>query len=79
MDHAENTASLFLGRRVVAPLHSNGRYSTVACVFVAAGMGLASRCLAMNVYSDFTISAFGRHVTISTYLFDYIAIIMLAE
>jgi hypothetical protein len=27
-------------------------------------MCLPSRCLAMNVYSDFTISAFGRHVTI---------------
>jgi hypothetical protein len=36
----------------------------VACVFVAAGMCLPSRCLAMNVYSDFTIPAFGRHVTI---------------
>jgi hypothetical protein len=28
-------------------------------------MGLPSRCLTMNVYSDFIISAFGRHVTIS--------------
>jgi hypothetical protein len=36
----------------------------VTCV-LAAGMCLQSRCLAMNVYSDFTIPAFGRHVTIS--------------
>jgi hypothetical protein len=47
-----------------APLHSNGSYSIVACAFVAAGMCLPSRCLAMNVCSDFTIPAFGRHVTI---------------
>jgi hypothetical protein len=37
----------------------------VACVFVPAGMCLPSRCLSMNTYSDFTIPAFGRHVTIS--------------
>jgi hypothetical protein len=48
----------------IAPLHSNGSYSIVVCVFVAAGMCLPSRCLAMNVYSDFTTPAFGRHVTI---------------
>jgi hypothetical protein len=36
----------------------------VACVIVAAGMCLPSRCLAMNVYSDFTLPAFGRLVTI---------------
>jgi hypothetical protein len=47
-----------------ASLHSNWSYSIVACVFVAAGMSLAGRCLAMNVYSDFAIRAFGRHVTI---------------
>jgi hypothetical protein len=52
-DHAENTA----------PLHSNGIYSTFACLFVATGICLLSRCLAMNNYSDFTIPAFGRHVT----------------
>jgi hypothetical protein len=46
------------------PLHRNGSLSIVACVFVAAGMCLPSRCLAMNVYSDFAIPAFGRHVTI---------------
>jgi hypothetical protein len=46
------------------PLHSNGSYSSVACVFVAEGTYLPSRCLAMNVYPDFTIPAFGRHVTI---------------
>jgi hypothetical protein len=42
-----------------ALLHSNGRNSIVACVFVAAGMCLPSRCLAVNVYSYFTIPAFG--------------------
>jgi hypothetical protein len=47
-----------------APLHSNGSYSIVACVFVAAGMFLPSRCLAINFYSDFTIPDFERHVTI---------------
>jgi hypothetical protein len=46
------------------PLHSNASYSIVACVFVAMGMCLPSSCLAMNVYSDLTIPAFGRHVTI---------------
>jgi hypothetical protein len=37
------------------PLRNNGSYSIVACIFVAAGMCLLSRCLAMNIYSDFTI------------------------
>jgi hypothetical protein len=32
--------------------------------FVVAGMCSPSRCLVMNVYSDFTIPLFGRHVTI---------------
>jgi hypothetical protein len=50
-----------------APLHSNGSYSIVACVFVDAGMCLSSRCLAMNVYSDFTIPAFGRHSQYNRY------------
>jgi hypothetical protein len=45
-------------------LHSNGSYSIVACEFVVGGMCLPSRCLAINVYSDFAIPAFGRHVTI---------------
>jgi hypothetical protein len=62
-DHAENTAFLLLRRRVYSPLHSNGSYSIVACVFVAGGMCLPSSCLAMDI-SDFTILAFGRHVTI---------------
>jgi hypothetical protein len=48
----------------IAPLHSNGGYSIVACVFVAAGMCLPSRYLVMNIYSDFTVPAFGRSVTI---------------
>jgi hypothetical protein len=47
-----------------APLYGNGSYSVVTCVFVAAEICLPSRCLAMNVYSDFTIPAFVRHITI---------------
>jgi hypothetical protein len=62
-DHAENTASLLF----TAPLHSNGSYSSVVCVFDAVGMCLPSRCLAVNVYSDFAIPAFGHHVTIHSF------------
>jgi hypothetical protein len=47
-----------------APLHSNGNYLIVACVFVVAGKCLPRSCLAMGVSSDFTIQAFGRHVTL---------------
>jgi hypothetical protein len=46
-----------------APLYSNGSYSNVGCVY-AAGIGLPSRCVAMSDYSDFTIPAFGSHVTL---------------
>jgi hypothetical protein len=46
------------------PLHSNGNYLIVSCVFIAARMCLQSHCLAMNVYSGFAIPASGRHVTI---------------
>jgi hypothetical protein len=46
------------------PFHSNGSYSIVACVFVAARMCLPCRCLAINIYSDFDIPAFVRHVTV---------------
>jgi hypothetical protein len=42
---------------LTASLHSNRSYSIVACVFVAAGMCLPSRCLALNMYSDFAIPA----------------------
>jgi hypothetical protein len=45
-------------------LHGNGSYSTVVCVFVAAGMRIPSRYPAINIYSDFTILTFGRHVTL---------------
>jgi hypothetical protein len=45
-----------------AALHNNGSYPIVSCVFVAAGKCLTSSCLAMDVSSDFTIPAFGRHV-----------------
>jgi hypothetical protein len=47
-----------------APLLSKGSYSNIAYVLVAAGMCLPSRCLTMNIYSDFTIPAFGCHATI---------------
>jgi hypothetical protein len=47
-----------------AQLHSNGSYSIFSWVFVAAGICLPRRCLAIYVYSDLTIPAFGRHVTI---------------
>jgi hypothetical protein len=61
----QKTQRLYCWEGVFAvPLHSYGRYSVVACVFVAAGMCLPSRCLTMNIYSHFTIPAFGRHVTI---------------
>jgi hypothetical protein len=46
----ENTAS---STRIVvftAPLISDESYSIVACVFVAAGMCLTSRCLAMGLH-----------------------------
>jgi hypothetical protein len=49
-----------------SPLHRNGSSSIFACVFVATEMSLPSRCLAIYVSSDFTIPAFGRHVTISS-------------
>jgi hypothetical protein len=61
----QKTQSLYCWEGLfTAPLHSNGSYLIVACVFVAAGMCLPSRFLAMPIYSDFTISAFRRHVTI---------------
>jgi hypothetical protein len=34
---------------------------------LAAGMCLPSRCLVINIYSNFTIPAFGRHVTIESF------------
>jgi hypothetical protein len=63
-DHAEKSRCRW--RSVfTAQLHSKGSYSIVACIFVATEMCLPSCCLAMNVYSVFTIPAFGRHVTLS--------------
>jgi hypothetical protein len=61
----QKTQSLYCWEGVfIEPLHSNGSYSIVAYVFVAVVICLSGRCLAVNVYSDFAISAFGRHVTI---------------
>jgi hypothetical protein len=50
-NHIENTTS-DIGSIVVftAPLHSNGSYPIVACVFVAAGMCLPSRSLATGLH-----------------------------
>jgi hypothetical protein len=61
----QRTLHLYCSEGVfTAPLHSNGSFSIVACVFIVTGMCLPSCCLAMNVYSDFTIPAFGLHVAI---------------
>jgi hypothetical protein len=61
----QKTQPLYCSEGVfTVPLRSNGSYSIVACVFVATGMWWPSLCLAMNICSDFTISAFGRHVTV---------------
>jgi hypothetical protein len=60
-------------------MHSNGSYSIVARLFVAAGMCLPSRCLGMSVYSDFTIPAFRRHVTICFNVFYCIIIVQIAN
>jgi hypothetical protein len=40
----------FLYCCIYCALHSNGSYPTVACVFVAAGMRLPSRCLEMALH-----------------------------
>jgi hypothetical protein len=55
-----------------APLYSKGRYSIVACVFVAEGMFLPNRCLAITAHSNFAIPTFGRHVTISCLHYYYL-------
>jgi hypothetical protein len=56
---------------VITPLHSNGSYSIVACVFVAAGICLPSRSLAMDVYSNFALQVFGRYVTVYLLVVSY--------
>jgi hypothetical protein len=58
----------------VALLHSNGSYSIVGCVFVAGGMYLASRYLAVNIYSDFAIPAVGPHVTVCIFVRMYVCV-----
>jgi hypothetical protein len=46
------------------PKTSPNNTPIVACVFIAAGTCLPSRCLAMNVSSSSTIPAFRSHVTV---------------
>jgi hypothetical protein len=46
-NHIENTASTVV--IFTAPLHINGSYPIVSCVFVAAEMCLLTRCLAMDL------------------------------
>jgi hypothetical protein len=65
-------------------LHNNVIYSIFTCVFVAAGICLWCRCLAINVYSDFTILDFGDHVTVyiclyKEYLLDNCIILQLVS
>jgi hypothetical protein len=67
----QKTHLYYLEGVFTAPLHSNWSYSIVACVFVAAGMCLPSRTLAMDIYSDVTIPALGRHVTVSWLRYIY--------
>jgi hypothetical protein len=70
----QETQPLFCWKGLyTAPLHSKSSYSIFVCVFVAAGMGLPSRCLTVNVYPVFTIPAFEHHVTISCHHTDYTA------
>jgi hypothetical protein len=64
MDHAEIEPLYCWEGVVTAPLNINGSYSIVAWLSVAAGICLPSRCLAMDVSYEFTIPAFGRHVTV---------------
>jgi hypothetical protein len=46
--YIKNTASPIVV--VTAPLHSNGIYPIIVCVFVAAGMCLPRRSLAMGLH-----------------------------
>jgi hypothetical protein len=67
----QKTQPLYCWEDVFAmPLQCNGSYSIVGWVFVAAGIYLQSPCLAMNVYSDFTVQAFGRNLTLSIITFS---------
>jgi hypothetical protein len=47
-----------------SPLHRNGSFSIVLCVFISAGISLPSHCLAMDVYYKPAIPALRRYVTI---------------
>jgi hypothetical protein len=70
----QKTQPLYCWKGVfTAPLQSNGSYSIVACLFVAAGMFTES--LSSNERLFWIISAFGRHITIrSNWCFIYIYI-----
>jgi hypothetical protein len=64
MDNAQNTVFYCWEGVFTVSLNSSGSYSIVICLFVAAGICSPSSCLAMDMYPDFTIPTFGRHVTI---------------
>jgi hypothetical protein len=55
----------------VLPIRYLETRSCIACVFVAAGMCLPSRCLAMDVWCGATIPGFRRHVTVYTSNFSF--------
>jgi hypothetical protein len=63
-DCAKKAPSLLWEDVFTAPLRNNGRNSIDACVFYSLEMCLPRRCLAMNVYSDFSILAFQRRITV---------------
>jgi hypothetical protein len=67
---AQKTQPLYCWEGVfTAPFHSNGSSSIITCVFVAAGMCLPSRCLARNVYSNFTIPALCHNIYVYLHKF----------
>jgi hypothetical protein len=62
--HGPRRKQSFFKGVFTAPLHGNGIYSIIACVFFAVGMCVPSRCLRMDVSSDITLPHFGRRVTL---------------
>jgi hypothetical protein len=50
-------------QQLVVQQESAALATAMSLCFVSAGTCLPCRCPAMNVFSDFTVPAFGRHVT----------------